>query len=139
MAGVEASVSPRFKEKLPEGCPPNGAAPFDYETVFRFVKSNPVTDDDFASYCELEEKAKKAGKKAKGRPRSVHPCTWSATSLFVTKESAYLALPKPRERFKFLAMVKITKQCGVSILRRQHISFWRYETYVPQVHEYESL
>jgi hypothetical protein len=139
MAGVQAGVSPKFKENLPDGCPPQGAGPFHYEAAYRFVTSNPATDEDFASHQALEEKATAAGHKPKGRPRSVPPCVWAATSLWQGEDAAYEALPKVRDRFKFLAKVTITKQCGVSVLKKKHISFWRYESFVPTVHEYEAL
>jgi hypothetical protein len=139
MAGAQTGISPKFKESLPDGCPPPGAGPFHFAGVYRFVSANPATDDDFASYQALEEKAKNAGQRAKGRPRSVPPCVWAATSLFVERDAAYEALPKPRERFEFLAKVTITEQCGVSILKRKHISFWRFESFVPMVNRYEAL
>jgi hypothetical protein len=44
-----------------------------------------------------------------------------------------------RGRFKYLANVKITTACGVSILKRSHISFWRYATFKPKVHSVEAL
>jgi hypothetical protein len=132
MAGADAKIV-KFMEELPASCPPLGAGPFAYETVYRFVNSQPVTDGDFDSHQALE---KNGGRK---RPRSVAPCVWAATSFFLSRDTAYEALPKPRERFKFLVQVTITKQCGVSILRRSHISFWRYDTFKASVHGYESL
>jgi hypothetical protein len=132
MAGADVKTV-KFMEELPPSCPPPGAGSFAYATVYRFVASKPVTDEDFASHQAMEQKT------GKGRRRCVPPCISAATSLFVTRDSAYVALPKPRERFSFLAHVKITKQCGVSILKRSHISFWRYATYKPSVHGYESL
>lgn len=140
MAGVEAKTV-KFMEELPDSCPPAGAAPFDYEIIFRFANCNPVTDDDFASHKVLEDKAKAAGVKSKGRPKDVPPCVWSATSLWLTREAALgvLALLKMRGKFKFLAQVKITKECGVSILKRSHISFWRYATFKPKVHSVEAV
>jgi hypothetical protein len=140
MAGFQAKAT-KFMEELPDSCPPAGAGPFDYESVFRFANCNPVTNDDFASHKVLEENAKAEGKKPKGRPKDVTPCFWSATSLWLTKEAALgvLALPKMRGKFKFLARVKITSECGVSILKRSHISFWRYATFKPAVHSVEAL
>ena len=142
MAGSGASVSPKFMENLPDGCPPPGAAPFDYEFVYRFVKANPATDDDFASGHALEQKAKAEGKQARERPRGTPPCIWAATSLWQTKEAANVVLsklPKLRGKYKLMARVKITKLCGVSVLKRSHISFWRYATYKPQIIGYEAL
>ena len=132
MAGTKTKTV-QFMEKLPDSCPPPGAGPFAYENVYRFVNSNPATDEDFASHQARE---KKTGKK---RPRSVPPCLWATTSLWLNRDSAYEALPKLRGQFKLLASVKITKQCGVSILKRSHISFWRYATFKPSVNDYESL
>lgn len=139
-ARIEAKTV-KFMEVLPDSCPPADAAPFDYENVYRFANCNPVTNDDFASHKVLEEKAKAEGKKPKGRPKGVTPCFWSATSLWLTKEAALgvLALPRMRGRFKFLAKVKITTECGVSILKRSHISFWRYAKFKPTVHSVEPL
>jgi hypothetical protein len=123
MAGAKTKTV-QFMEKLPDSCPPPGAGPFTYENVYRFVNSNPATDEDFASHQARE---------------SVPPCLWATTSLWLNRDSAYEALPKLRGQFKLLASVKITKQCGVSILKRSHISFWRYATFKPSVNDYESL
>jgi hypothetical protein len=100
-----------------------------------------VTNDDFASHKVLEEKAKAEGEKPKGRPKDVTPCVWAATSLWLTREAALgvLALPRMRGKFKFLAKVTITTECGVSILKRSHISFWRYATFKPTVHSVEAI
>jgi hypothetical protein len=62
MAGAQAKTV-KFMEELPDFCPPAGAGPFDYESVFRFANCNPVTNDDFASHKVIEEKAKAEGKK----------------------------------------------------------------------------
>jgi hypothetical protein len=123
----------KFMEELPDSCPPADAAPIDCEVVYRYVNSNPVTDQDFESHKALEKRG------GRGRPRSVPPCIWAATSLFVTRDSAYEVLPKVRQNYKLLASVKITQQCGVGVLKRQHISFWRYATFEPKVHSVEEL
>jgi hypothetical protein len=89
------------------------------------------------SFASHQAREKKTGKK---RPRSVPPCAYGPRpSLWLNRDSAYEALPKLRGQFKLLASVKITKQCGVSILKRSHISFWRYATFKPSVNDYESL
>jgi hypothetical protein len=123
----------KFMEELPDSCPPAGAAAIGYDAVYRYVNSKPVTDQDFDSHKALEKRG------GKGRPRSIPPCIWAATSLFVTRDSAYEVLPKVRQNYKLLATVKITQQCGVGILKRQHISFWRYATFKPKVHSVEEL
>ncbi len=132
MAGAEAKTV-KFMEELPDSCPPAGAGPFAYEAVYRFVNSNPATDEDFASHKAMEAKT------GKGRPKSVTPCFWAATSLWLDRDFAFETLPKLRGKFTLLAKIKITKECGVSILKRSHISFWRYATFKPSVHGYESL
>jgi hypothetical protein len=129
MAGAEASVSPKWKENLPKDCPPKGAGKRAYEGIWRYVKSKTVTDQDFASYHAL----------GKPRPATVSPCRWASSSLFLTKEAAYFLLPKLRGRFKFIAKVNITEKCGVSILTRSHIDFWRYDTFKPSVVAVENI
>jgi hypothetical protein len=120
-------------EVLPPSCPPSDAVPCDFPTAYRFVNCNPATDADFESYQAIEDKGGRI------RPPDVPPCRWSGTSLFTTREAAFDKLPKPRKRFKFLARVSITKDCGVSVSARGHITLWRYATFVPTVHGYESL
>ena len=127
-AGVFSSVL-KFKENLPASCPPAGAGPKAYAAVWRFVNSNPITDKDFASYYAL-------GKKP---PPTVPLCRWASTSLFLTKEAAYKLLPKPRQRFKYIAQVSVTDKCGVSILKRSHIDFWRFDTFTPTVTAIETV
>jgi hypothetical protein len=119
----------QFKENLPALCPPPLAASEAYEGVWRFVNSNPVTDQDFASYHAL----------GKPCPPSVPPCKWASSSLFLNKDAAFGCLPKPRKRFKYIARVNISKRCGVSILTRSHIDFWRFAVFVPSVIAIEDL
>lgn len=123
MAEVGASVSPKWKENLPENCPPQGAGTKAFEGVWRYVNSKNVTDKDFASYYAL-------GKKP---PKTVSLCRWASSSLFLTKEAAYLLLPKLRRRYKYIAKVNITDKCGVSLLLKSHIDFWRFSTFAPLV------
>ena len=129
MAGVEAGVSPKYKENLPDGCPPDGAGVRAYEGVWRYVTSKTVTDNDFASYHAL----------GKPRPKTVSPCRWASSSLFLTQEAAYLLLPKLRGRYKHIAKVNISEKCGVSLLLKSHIDFWRYDTFKPAVVAVEDI
>lgn len=125
--------APSFKESLPPSCPPNGAGPYDFPSVYRFVRNKPVKEEDFDSHQALE---KKGGRKC---PRAVPPCLWAATSFFLDRDAAFRALPKPRARFRYIVRVKLTMACGVSVLSRSHISFWRYSTFRPNALDYESL
>jgi hypothetical protein len=129
MAGGASANTLKFKETLPGSCPPAGAGVRAYEGVWRFVSSNPVTDQDFASHHA----------QGKTPPPTVSACRWASSSLFLTKEAAYKHLPKPRKRFKYIAKVQITEQCGVSVLVRTHIDFWRFDTFKPIVLAIEGL
>jgi hypothetical protein len=129
MAGAKASVSPKFKENLPENCPPKGAGIRAYDGIWRYVNSKDVTDQDFASYYAL----------GKRPPPTVPPCRWASSSLFLTKEAAYTFLPKLRGRYKFIAKVNITEKCGVSLLLKSHIDFWRFDTFKPSVVAVEDI
>lgn len=131
MAVAKAGVSPKYKENLPDGCPPAGAGVKAYSGVWRYVKGKTVTDQDFASYYAL-------GKKPPP-PTVVSLCRWASSSLFLNKEAAYLLLPKLRGRYKFIAQVNITEKCGVSILLKSHIDFWRYDTFKPSVVAVEDI
>ena len=92
-----------------------------------YLSENDLQIKNFCAKDSPPARMGKAQKKTgKGRPRSVPPCLWSATSLFVTKDSAYEVLPKVRQNYKLLAAVKITQQCGVGILKRQHTSSFVY-------------
>jgi hypothetical protein len=123
MAGAQAGVSLKFKENLPKDCPPKGADCRAYDGIWRYVKAETVTDKDFASYYAL-------GKK---RPEVVSECRWASSSMFLTENAAYVLLPKLRGRYKFIAKVNVTVKCGVSILTKSHIDFWRYDTFKPSV------
>lgn len=59
--------------------------------------------------------------------------------MFLAKNVTYQALPKPRKKFKYIAKVSITAQCGVSQEGGIHLDFWPFSTFVPHVLEVVQL
>jgi len=125
----EGAEAPKFMEALPPACPPEDAVLRVYEQVWRFVRTNPPSDKDFQSYAGL----------GKRPPPEMDPCRWASCSLFASKRTAYLFLPKLRNRFRFLARLQITDKCGYTKLTRAHIDFWRFETFKPTILDVERL
>ena len=110
-----------FLESLPPNCPPADAADVAYNSVCRFLLSNPPSDSDFASYA------------AQGRPPpdGVDACRWASVSFFLTKGTGMKRLPKVRERFKFVTCLRIPKGAGLSKEKRGHVDFWFFKTFDP--------
>ena len=108
-----------YPDFYPKECPPNGA----YESeivVFRYIKNNPPTDDDFKSYYELNPIKYKGIINAYG------------LSVISNYESAINALnqnPALRKKFKYVSRGLISKKSGViketpSPNQSKHITWW---------------
>jgi len=131
MDSGDKKVYPKFKESLPEvdRCPPTEAMAVARKGIWRFVNNNPATDDDFKSHHAL----------SKPCPPQVPICKWAATSFFTEKRTAFICLPKPRKRYRYIAKMDITQNCGVSILENGHVNLWRYDTFSPSALDIEGL
>jgi hypothetical protein len=120
-----------FMENLPASCPPETATMKAYGAAWRFVNANPPTDADFRSYAAMRPD--------KPRPPMVTPCRWASCSMFLTKSTALKKLPKPRERFDFFVKISITEKCGFTHQQKDHVDFWRFDTFKPNIIEIEEL
>jgi hypothetical protein len=110
-----------FAQEYPKDCPPSDATDADGE-FFRFVKSNPATDQDFLSHCELEL-----------RPTG-DSCLRCGLSIFSTEEGALRMLQHIRRSSpgvkmgNYVARIELQasdgrlKQTG----RPPHHTWWTY-------------
>jgi hypothetical protein len=113
MAGAVLSTN-EFMETLPAlNCPPKDrAVQKAYAAVWRYVNSRSPTDADFNSF-------------AKTNPTPANfsaclACKWAACSLFLAPTGDYTALPKPRKKYKYIAKISITEQCGFTVESNNH-------------------
>lgn len=89
------------------------------------MSQNPPTLEDFKSHA------------AQGKPifGDISPCRWASCSMFLAQNVTYQALPKVRQKFKFVAKVSITAKCGVSKEGGIHLDFWPFATFKPTILE----
>jgi hypothetical protein len=125
MATVGASAVEFMVELPQEGgkCPPADAVQQGYAEVWRYVASNPPTAADFQSQSEAK----------KPLPAGVTACRWASCSLFVSPDGPYLALPTLRKRYKYIAKLSITANCGFTKQTGMHVDFWRFKAFKPNI------
>ncbi|MBO9509453.1 hypothetical protein [Thalassospira sp. A3_1] len=122
----------RFKEFLPESCPPATATPPEPEKVIRLVShQGSLTEKDFASYAAINEQ---------GKPNNLCPCRWASCSVFSGPEKIHAAravarLPKFRKRnLRYAAYLELNNDSGVyerSPNGSAHCDLWMYEHFNP--------
>lgn len=128
MATARASAV-EFVADLPqEGgkCPPADAIQQGYGEVWRYVASNPPTAADFQSQWEAK----------KPLPLGIDVsqlCRWASCSLFLSRDGSYLALPRPRKRYKYIAKLSVTANCGFTKQTGVHVDFWRFKGFKPKI------
>jgi len=83
----EGQASQRFPDFFPDGCPPETAEPTSGR-VYRWVKTNPPTSEDFKSHYEL----------GKPRRRNTNPCQYVGLSVYRSVEVAVDRLVSLKER-----------------------------------------
>jgi hypothetical protein len=134
MAGPVLKRS-NFLEQLPQAqgdpCPPVKALQKAYGSLWRYVSNNPPTVADFASHAAQGKTMPKVG--------DITPCRWASCSLFIANNVTYQRLPKPRKRFKYIARLSITPQCGMSDEKGIHLDFWPFSGFAPKVLEVVEL
>jgi len=112
-----------YPNDWPEGCPPNDAEPA-FGIVFRGVKTNPPTEDDFLTYREL-------GKADRGKP-----CEAAGVSVFRDDKDAKHYIDKYPYTGNMIAkgtlssdhgMVKPTAR-SLNGKKNSHTTWWPYES-----------
>lgn len=120
------AIEPRskFRETLPDNCPPADAHEGACAQAFRFVATTAPTAADFDSYA------------AQGHQLpdgiSVCPCRWASCSLFsdirtVQKKRKLKSLKK----YRFVVELKIAAKSGRLKESYGHIDFWMYNNFDP--------
>lgn len=112
----------KFRELLPDGCPPNHASEIACPRAFRLIS---------AAKPELKHFLSSAAEKA--CPLAVDPCRWSSCSLYTNLDT----LRKKRETFprlrkmSFFAEINIAANSGKIISENSHIDFWMFASFDP--------
>lgn len=107
-----------YRETLPEGCPPDEAdeitAP---RTVFRLVRTNPPTDDDFMSH-----RAKDPQKEF----RNMSECQALGLSVALDRRSLERKLTQRNMRGMVVCRVELDRGAGFiqQTGRRAHYTWW---------------
>lgn len=108
----------RYREPLPQGCPPDAAEEVSTAwRVLRLVRTNPPTDRDFRS---------QRAEKPSHRFRNVTECQARGLSVFTTRKDAARALKLPRLRGRLLRRVQLEAGAGhiQQTNRPSHHTWW---------------
>jgi hypothetical protein len=110
-----------WAEPLPIGCPPARASNTDGERLYRLVKSDPPTTEDFQSHRQL------------GYPSgNACECTARAISLWASLERSQKM--RLLSRFKTHKIARMTLSRGAGALlpgRHSHLAWWPCAAYDP--------
>jgi hypothetical protein len=112
-----------FREKLPDGCPPDAAHDGGCPDAYRLVSSAKLTVADFASNAAKQQPL----------PPNVDPCRWASYSFYADMDTVHKkrkAFKKLRE-FTYVAKVEIAAGSGCVLIDGTHIDFWMFETFDP--------
>ena len=108
-----------YREPLPEGCPPNEANEITHpRIVFRLVRTNPPTDDDFRS-----QRAEKPNRAFRG----VSECRARGLSVDLDRESLERRLKRENMRGMLICRVELDRGAGFiqqTGKRQSHHTWW---------------
>ena len=104
-------------EDMPPQCPPVDVIAGDKEPVFRFIVGDSLDEVDFLNHLERNITYPPAKK-----------CEALALS-FMTEESAVKRMQQKFTKFRKMNVAKgrITKECGVHNIQRQHLNLWLFK------------
>ena len=108
----------KYRESLPPGCPPDGAREITSSAaVFRLVRTNPPTADDFRS-----QRAEKPTREFHG----VSECRARGLSVFSRREDSQRALKLPALRGRLICRVQLESGAGSmqQTGRPSHHTWW---------------
>lgn len=118
MCTVKAECSAKWREHLPDSCPPTDVRDPRGENLFRFVVANQMVAADFDSLARLDP-AKYFS--------PLKQCQSHAVSVWETLEQARKIRDiMPLQRGKLIAEVRLSEGAGVLAPRREdgHYSWW---------------
>src|SRR5271157_4434800 len=113
----------KFREALPDGCPPNHASEGAWPQAFRLLAAAKPEPAHFLSSSA-----------AKPCPSGVDPCRWASCSLYTNLQT----LKKKRETFpklrkmSFFAELNIAANSGKTLNDgNNHLDFWMFDHFDP--------
>lgn len=107
-----------YREPLPEGCPPDDAEEITTSReVFRLVRTNPPTEEDFKSQ-RAEKPDHDFGK--------ITECQVCGLSVFAQRDDSHMALKLPSLRGRLICRVGLEVGAGSiqRTSRRSHHTWW---------------
>ena len=109
----------KYREELPEGCPPDVATNIkDKTVVYRLIKNNPVVEEDFNSWRALHPN--------KRRPIDISECQALGLSVMDNLDATknYKKIPK----FRNYKIAKLTLGNGAGFIKKTgksgHYTWW---------------
>lgn len=114
-----------FKEQLPPNCPPSTAIDQSWDEVYRLVREQSVSEEDFRSHAALGTMPRRF----KGTCRE---CRFSSCSLVTEKNTGLNKLPNMK-KFGYIASLSIPEGSGKSEKQGYHIDMWFFENCSPSV------
>lgn len=114
----------KYREDLPEGCPPDDATDIGEETVvYRLVNNDPAMSEDFDSWRTLNPDTKCPGEVCECRARSV--------SVLETEEAAKRKRKLPKLKNSSISKLKLNR--GAGKIKKTggaaHYSWWPFADY----------
>jgi hypothetical protein len=118
----------RFRESLPQNCPPEDSGPLHPQTLLRLVEGPAVIEADFDSQEKL------------GYQCTVEngECTWASCSMFLPSvpKSKLMTLTKYKrlQKKKHVAYVSVDQSSGIAkVGQSKHVDLWIFEAYQPSL------
>ena len=106
-----------FRERLPDGCPPDEAEKLsDVRVVFRLVRTDPPTEEDFRS-----ERAELPNNRF-----GASECMARGLSVFSNQNAARRLLRARRHRGKLICQITLDQSAGyiLKTFGRSHFTWW---------------
>lgn len=108
----------KYRDKLPEGCPPDESDEItELREVFRLVRSNPPTDEDF-----LSQRVKKPRQRFDG----VSECQICGLSVFSERSDSERLLKLPHLRRRLICRLRLDVSAGSiqKTNKNSHYTWW---------------
>ena len=123
MSSDNSKDTTTFRDELPEGCPPKGAAKIMKDTTcYRLVNNKPPTDDDFRSQRTLEP----------NRDFGVSECRAKGLSVFMEAADAARVAQRSKN-LQGAKLARVTLNQGAGYIKqtgsRSHHTWWPYQAF----------
>jgi hypothetical protein len=119
----------KFREKLPDRCPPDEAGPLTPQTLLRLVEGEVPNESQFDSHAALGFECALEGRE----------CEWASCSMFLPSiERHKLASLQKFKRLKnksHVAFISVDQSSGIAVIKpTKHVDLWMTEQFLPTQH-----